>query len=79
MTTMHACMHASRYLVCGAPDSASLYLRVDDVRPPHDVACTALNDASLEGLVTVLLATQSEAHLTRNTRCGVVWIAYCRP
>lgn len=58
---------AGRYLVCGA-DTASLYLEVKEVSGPNAV-CEALNDAVLDGLMTVFHIERSEDVLL-NTQVG---------
>ncbi|KAG2497916.1 hypothetical protein HYH03_004180 [Edaphochlamys debaryana] len=57
-------VYIGRYLACGAPEQASLYLQVDQVHTDSgDVLCTALNDAELNGLLTVFNLERSASEL----------------
>ncbi|GBF87464.1 pyruvate kinase [Raphidocelis subcapitata] len=55
-------IYLGRYLVSGA-DTASLYLKVEDVVGGTDVICTAQNGALLDGLLTVFHVERSSDSL----------------
>jgi pyruvate kinase len=61
-------VYVGRYLVSGA-DSASLYLRVEEVVGGTDVVCTAQNDAVLDGLLTVFHVERSRCWVLLCLRC----------
>ncbi|KXZ56864.1 hypothetical protein GPECTOR_1g78 [Gonium pectorale] len=57
-------VYIGRYLACGAPEQASLYLKVHQVHAESgDVVCVALNDAELHGLLTVFNLERSASEL----------------
>ncbi|PNW77193.1 hypothetical protein CHLRE_10g426292v5 [Chlamydomonas reinhardtii] len=58
-------VYIGRYMACGAPEMASLYLRVEQVHEAAgEVVCVALNDAELHGLLTVFNLERSASELT---------------